>query len=191
MRARARRATNDSGEVRILLGLLSRGDDVTLGEQDLLQDLPPLRRAAEQELEIHPEVLELLELRVLHDGARLRVALDRDALLVPADGLRLLEERRAHAREGAGLRRELPGRLVVLVERHRYACPSLQGSRARLTSLAGGVSSAASGFVPGFGFDLGADGSSARVTAAGSAGRVPRRPRTSPTSPAARLRSQR
>src|SRR5690242_8432 len=37
---------------RVLLGLLAVLDDVALGEQDLAQDRSPLRRAAQQELEV-------------------------------------------------------------------------------------------------------------------------------------------
>ena len=93
-------------------------DDVALLEEDSLGDLPPQRRAAQQELEVHAEVLELLALRVAHDRPRLAVGLDGDALLVPADRLGLLGQRRAQPGEGAGLAGELLGRLVVLVETH-------------------------------------------------------------------------
>src|SRR5205823_12243240 len=70
---------------RVLLRLLAVLDDVALSEQDLAQDRAPRRCAAEQELEVHAEVLELLLLRVAHDRARRLVLLERDALLVPAD----------------------------------------------------------------------------------------------------------
>src|SRR3954468_15460367 len=75
---------------RLLLGLFAARDDVTALEQDALGDLPPQRLAAQQVLEIHGEVLELLALRVLHHGDGLAVGLDRDPLLVPADRLGLL-----------------------------------------------------------------------------------------------------
>jgi len=39
---------------------------------------------------------------VVHDRARLRIALDGQALLVPADRLRLLNERRAQAGKEVG-----------------------------------------------------------------------------------------
>ena len=44
--------------------------------------------------------------------------LDRDALLVPADRLGLLGQRRAQARERPRRGRQLLGRLVVLVKAH-------------------------------------------------------------------------
>src|SRR6202007_2404928 len=47
---------------RRLLGLLAVLDDVALLEQDALGDLAPQRRAPQQELQIHGEVLELLPL---------------------------------------------------------------------------------------------------------------------------------
>src|SRR5947207_1330713 len=94
-------------EVRLLLRLLAGRDDVALREEDRLQDLAPLRLATQQELEVHPEVLELLQLRVLHDRPRLCVLLEREPLLVPADRLRLLDQRRGHARKGASLLRQL------------------------------------------------------------------------------------
>ena len=47
---------------------------------------------AGEELEVHREVEELLALGVLHDLPGFLVRLDRQALLVPADGLRLLLE---------------------------------------------------------------------------------------------------
>jgi hypothetical protein len=44
----------------LLLGLLAVLDDVTVLEQDPHGDLAPERRTAQQELEVHAEVLELL-----------------------------------------------------------------------------------------------------------------------------------
>src|SRR5439155_9711491 len=102
----------------LVLRLLAVLDDVAGLEEDALDDLAEDRLAAEQELEVHAEVLELLLLRVLHDRARLAVALDREPLLVPADRLGLLDQRRADARESARLLGQLARRLVVLVERH-------------------------------------------------------------------------
>ena len=84
-----------------------------------LRDLAPQRRPPQQELEVHAEVLELLALGVAHDRPRLAVGLDGEALLVPADRLGLLGQRRAQARERARLLGQLLGRLVVLVEAHR------------------------------------------------------------------------
>ena len=94
-------------------------DDVPRLEQDPLRDLPPRRGAPEQELEVHAEVLELLALRVAHHCGRLGVGLDREALLVPPDRLRLLGQRGAQARESPRRLRQLVGWLVVLVEAHR------------------------------------------------------------------------
>src|SRR3954451_1932845 len=68
---------------RALLGLLAVLDDVAALEQDPLGDLAPQRRAPQQELEIHGEVLELLALRVAHHRDGVPILLDRDALLVP------------------------------------------------------------------------------------------------------------
>jgi ketosteroid isomerase-like protein len=93
-------------------------DDVALLEEDPAGDLTPQRRAPQQELEIHGEVLELLALCVAHDGLRLAIGLDRQALLIPAERFGLLGKRRAETGEGSGLVRELVGRLVVLVEAH-------------------------------------------------------------------------
>ena len=90
---------------RLRLRLLAVLDDVTGLEQDPLRDLAPRRRAAQQELEIHREVLELLALGVLHHRDRLGVGLDRQALLIPADRLGLLGQRRAQARERPRRRR--------------------------------------------------------------------------------------
>src|SRR3954454_21789251 len=116
-----------------LLGLLALLDDVAVGEEHLLHRRPPLRGAAQEELEVHREVLELLLLGVPHDGAGLVVALEGAPLPVPADGLRLLGQRGDHARERARLRRQLFRRLVVLVESHaanrtriRGAAPSIR-----------------------------------------------------------------
>jgi hypothetical protein len=66
-------------------------------KQDPARDLSPQRRAAQQKLEVHAEVLELLALGVLHDRQRVWIGLDRKTLLVPADGFGLLGQRRAHA----------------------------------------------------------------------------------------------
>src|SRR2546421_2191690 len=101
-----------------VLRLLAALDDVALGEENRLQRNPPFRRSADQELEIHAEMLELLALGVGHDRLRLRVGLERHPLLVPAAGLRLFGQRRDHPGERACLRVQLAGRFVVLVETH-------------------------------------------------------------------------
>ena len=87
---------------RLLLGLLTVLDDVALLEEDSLRDLAPKRRAAQQEFEVHTEVLELLALGVAHDRPSLAVWLDGHPLLVPADRLRLLGQRGAKPGEGPG-----------------------------------------------------------------------------------------
>jgi hypothetical protein len=51
-------------------------------------------------------------------------ALDVDPLLIPADRLCLLGQRGAEPGEGAGLRRQLVGWLVVLVESHPRRLPA-------------------------------------------------------------------
>src|SRR5207244_8697615 len=63
-------------------------------------------------------LLELLLLRLLHDRLCLPVGLDRQALLVPADGLGLLLQGGGHARKGPDLGAQLTGRFVILVSRH-------------------------------------------------------------------------
>ena len=88
---------------RLLLGLLAVLDDVAGWKRIPCGDLAPDRRAPQQELEVHREVLELLALRVAHDRQRLGVGLDREPLLVPADRLRLLGQRGAQPRERARL----------------------------------------------------------------------------------------
>jgi hypothetical protein len=47
---------------------------------------------AQQELEIHPEVLELLVACVFHDLLRIHVLLEGDTLLIPADRFGLLSQ---------------------------------------------------------------------------------------------------
>ena len=104
-------------------------DDVARLEQHALGDLAPDRRAAQEKLEIHAEVLELLALGVAHDRLRLGVCFDREALLVPADRLGLLGQRGAQPRERPRTRRQLLRWLVVLVETHRTSFPSVEVSR--------------------------------------------------------------
>ena len=68
-------------------------------------DLAPLGRRRSRNSRSMREVLVLLADRVAHDRPRLRVALDRQPLLVPADRLGLLGQRRAQPRERPGLGR--------------------------------------------------------------------------------------
>src|ERR1700709_508598 len=93
-------------------------DDVALAEEHPLRDLTPARNLAQEELEVHREVLELLPLSVFHDRPRVGVGLDREALLVPADRLALLFERGAETGERPRLGRQLLRRLMILVESH-------------------------------------------------------------------------
>ena len=93
-------------------------DDVALGEEDLLEHGAPLGLAPGQEFQGHRKVFELLFLGVLHDGLRLGVTLEGEALLVPADGLRLFLERGGQAGKGADLRAQIGGGLVILISRH-------------------------------------------------------------------------
>ena len=114
-----RRAAGGRALDSLFLGLLAVLDDVALLEQDPACDLAPERRAAQEEFEIHAEVLELLSLRVAHDRKRLAVGLDGESLLVPADRLGLLGQRGAQPREGPRLGRQLIRWLVILVGTHR------------------------------------------------------------------------
>src|SRR5687767_6243009 len=90
-RRRERRALPGALLARFL-GFVTELHDVAFREENPLEHLAPLRLPAQQELQVHAEVLHLLVLRVLHDRARLAILLDREALLVPADRLRLLDE---------------------------------------------------------------------------------------------------
>src|SRR3954451_13519745 len=103
---------------RLRLGLFAVLHDAAGLEQHALRDLAPCRRAPQQELEVHAEVLVLLADGVLHHRDRLGILLDRDPLLVPADGLGFLGQRRAQTREGPRGCRELVGGLVILVKTH-------------------------------------------------------------------------
>ncbi|MER8919808.1 hypothetical protein NKI10_07835 [Mesorhizobium sp. M0802] len=95
-----------------------RLDDVAGGEQDFLQFRAPVFLLAQQEFQIHAEMLELLALRVLHDRLGLRVFLDRHALFVPADRLGLFDQRGDHAGKGPHLLRQFFRWLVILIETH-------------------------------------------------------------------------
>jgi len=96
MRRASRAGTCPPRDVRDLLlrflALFAVLDDVAFLEQDFFEHGLPLRLPARQELERHRKVLELLLLRVLHDRLRLRVMLQGDTLLVPADRFGLLFE---------------------------------------------------------------------------------------------------
>src|SRR5262249_29491049 len=86
--------------------------------KDALRDLAPEGGAAQQELEVHRKVLELLALRVAHDRPGVLVGLDRETLLVPPDRLGLLLKRGAETGEGPRLGRQLVRWLVVLIGSH-------------------------------------------------------------------------
>src|SRR4051794_10700255 len=107
---------------RGLLGFVAMLDDVARLEQNAFECVAPLRFLAQQKLEVHAKMLHLLVLRVAHDRERVFVFLDREALLVPTDRLRLLDERGDHACEGASLFGQLVRRLVILVEAHDRRC---------------------------------------------------------------------
>jgi len=65
-----------------LFRLLALLDDVTFSEQDPLGDLAPRRRSAQEELETHAELPEVLARRIANDRSRFAIGLDREALLV-------------------------------------------------------------------------------------------------------------
>ena len=65
---------------------------VTLGEKNTSELGPPVLGAAEQEFQVHTEVLEFLFLRIRHDCFGLLVPFDRHALFVPAYGFRFLDQ---------------------------------------------------------------------------------------------------
>src|SRR5262249_49151405 len=100
--------------------------DVAGAEQDPLSDLAPGRRPSHQGLEIHAEMLVLLAYGVAHDGERLGIFLHGDPLLVPANRLGLLGQRRTETGKGPRLRWKLFGRFVVLVNAHPISSLSLR-----------------------------------------------------------------
>ena len=88
-------------------------------EEDPLQHLPPDRFLAEQKLQVHSEVFELLLLSVLHNRLRFGVFLNRDSLLIPTDGFGFFDDRSDHSGERAYFFREFGRWLVVLIKSHR------------------------------------------------------------------------
>jgi hypothetical protein len=94
-------------------------DDVAGLEENPFERDAPLRALPDQELEIHPEMLELLLLCVLHDRPCVGIRLEGDALLVPADCLGLLGQGGDHPCERPRLGTQLGSGLVVLLESHR------------------------------------------------------------------------
>ena len=105
--------------LRVFFGILPVLDDVAFFKKNSLQNLTPRGFPAAEEFEVHAEMLELLLLRVPHDRPGLFIFLDRDALFVPANCLRLFRKRSNHTREGAHLSRKFIGRLVILSSCHR------------------------------------------------------------------------
>src|SRR5467141_178165 len=99
--------------ILFLFRLVAVLHDIAGLEEYALQDFAPFLVPPHQELQIHPKMLELLVLRVSHDGLGLTVCFQRQSLLVPTDCFRLFDERRDHARERARLCRELAWRLVI------------------------------------------------------------------------------
>jgi len=83
-----------SHSLSFLFRLVAVLHDVAGLEEDALRDLAPFPVPTQQKLEIHAEMLEFLVLRVPHDGSRLAVLLQGEALLVPADRFRFFDERR-------------------------------------------------------------------------------------------------
>jgi hypothetical protein len=102
-----------------VLGFLAVLDDVTGLKEDPLQHLPPDRFLAEQKLQVHSEVFELLLLSVLHNRLRFGVFLNLNSLLIPTDGFGFFDDRSNHPGERAYFFRELGRWLVVLIESHR------------------------------------------------------------------------
>src|SRR5674476_1070068 len=106
-----------------LFAALAGFDDAAFSEKNFLELGPPFWLAAEQEFQIHSKVLEFFLLGSLHDRLGLGVFFQRDTLFVPADGLGLLDQGRAHASEGACFLGQFVWRLVILVETHDYNAP--------------------------------------------------------------------
>src|SRR5690349_1148379 len=98
-----------------LFGLLAVFDDVAFFEEDIAQHDAPFRLATGEEFERHREVLELFLLRILHDGARLTIALDGESLLVPAYGFGLLLQRCGESGKRPDVRAQVAWWLVVLI----------------------------------------------------------------------------
>src|SRR4051812_21495806 len=78
--------------IDLLFRRLCAFDYVTLGEKNTSELGPPVLVAAEQELQVHTEVLEFFLLRVRHDCFGLLVPFDRHPLFVPAYGFRFLDQ---------------------------------------------------------------------------------------------------
>ena len=106
-----------------LFAALAGFDDAAFSEKNFLELSLPLWLAAEQEFQIHSKVLEFFLLGSLHDRLGLGVFFQRDTLFVPADGLGLIDQGRAHASEGACFLGQFVWRLVILVETHDYHAP--------------------------------------------------------------------
>ena len=118
-------------------------------EQDPARDLPPQRGPAQQELQVHREVLELLQsARCASPPPPRRPA--RSAIRCSYQPIASASscERRAHARERARPRGQLVRRLVVLVEAHHTSRQvvrrtSSEPSRSRAPARRGGAGAAA------------------------------------------------
>src|SRR6185503_10866230 len=83
---------------RFFLRLFTVLDYVARREENALKGLTKKRLLAENEFEVHAEMLELLFLRILHDRFGLGVLFHRNPLLIPVDRLGLLDQRGDHAR---------------------------------------------------------------------------------------------
>src|SRR5678815_380665 len=88
---------------RFFLRLFTVLNYVARREENTLKGLTKKRLLAENEFEVHAEMLEFLFLRVLHDRFGLGVLLHRNPLLVPVDRLGLLDQGGDHARKRARL----------------------------------------------------------------------------------------
>jgi len=120
-------------------------DDVAFFEEDVFEHDTPFRLASRQELQRHGEVLELLLLRIRHDRPGLRIAFERESLLVPTDRLSLLLEGCDDSRKGPDLLAQLSGWFVVLVGRHGFLplehilLPSKESRQVGLNSAVGNI----------------------------------------------------
>src|SRR5215216_280531 len=74
-------------------GMLRQFHQVTFLEENILQNFSPCSVSPQQEFEIHAEVDKFLLLRMCHHFFGLVIGFDRNALLVPVDGIRFLDHR--------------------------------------------------------------------------------------------------
>lgn len=89
--------------VFVLFSLLAVLHDIAFFKENVLHGSTPFGLAPQQKFQVHAKVFEFFLLRILHDGARLRVLLDRETLLIPIDSFCFLDQRLNHACKGARL----------------------------------------------------------------------------------------